>query len=295
MNTNSFTLIGGDLRQARLAAMLYNDGCQIFAFGFEKEPLAPGITICPDLDTAIRSAKNIILPLPMLLSDNSFNAPYANTVIDIERILRLTVPGQHILAGRVPNYVYKESLAKGIDITDYFQREELAVLNSISTAEGAIQIAMAETPITINGAKCLVIGYGRIGKLLAHYLKSLGADLSVSARSFSDLAWIQAFGYKSLNTTALDGNLSGFDIVLNTVPSRVLYTGLLAQLKKDCLCIDLASRPGGIDFQSASDMGIRTIWALSIPGKAAPVTSASYIKSTLYNILTEREGRESIE
>ena len=287
MNKLSFTVIGGDLRQARLAGMLLDDGHAVSCFGLEKEQLPLGITRCPDLKSAVTVAKNILLPLPVLLADNSLNAPYSNTEIDIEAIVSLVVPGQRILAGKIPNQLYKKCLAKGVDITDYFQREELAVLNSIPSAEGAIQIAMEEMPITLNNARCLVVGFGRIGKLLAHFLRGLGANLTVSARSFIDLAWVHAYGYQSINTTALDGRLDGFDVIFNTVPAQILGADLLAQLKPDCLCIDLASKPGGIDFHAASELCIRTIWALSIPGKVAPLTSALYIKSTLYNILSE--------
>ena len=43
----------------------------------------------------------------------------------------------------------------------------------------------------------------------------------------------------------------------------------------------------GVDFEKAKEMGIKTIWALSLPGKVAPVTAAGFIRDTVYNIIDE--------
>ena len=48
------------------------------------------------------------------------------------------------------------------------------------TAEGAIQLAMEELPITLHGARVLVIGYGRLGRVLADRLAGLKARVSVA-------------------------------------------------------------------------------------------------------------------
>jgi dipicolinate synthase subunit A len=168
----------------------------------------------------------------------------------------------------------------------------LAVLNAVATAEGAIQLAMEETAITICRAKVLVIGFGRIGKILAHRLKGLGAHVTVAARSYADFAWIRAYGYENANTLSLEGTLGRYDIVINTVPARVLGEERLRELSKDCLCMDLASKPGGMDFAAASKLGIKAIWALSLPGEVAPITSGSIIKEAIYNIIAEQEAQK---
>ena len=159
---------------------------------------------------------------------------------------------------------------------DYFAREELEIANAVPTVEGAIQIAMEELPTTLFGTRVLVLGFGRLGKLLAHRLKGLGANVTVAARSYGDLAWIQAYGCKSERMEQLDGWLGGYQLVINTV------------LRPDCLIIDLASKPGGVDFEGAAQLGVKVIWALSLPGKVAPVTSGKIIRDTIYHILGER-------
>lgn len=51
------------------------------------------------------------------------------------------------------------------------------IMNAVPTAEGAIQIAMEQTDVTLHGLPVLVIGHGRIGSLLARRLAALGAKV----------------------------------------------------------------------------------------------------------------------
>lgn len=117
--------------------------------------------------------------------------------------------------------------------------------NALPTAEGAIQIALEELPITLHAARVLVIGFGRVGKALAQRLDGLGAKVSVAARKWSDLAWAESCGYCGEQTEHLAGWLCGYDLVVNTVPAPVLGLTELSDLKPGCLVIDLASKPGG--------------------------------------------------
>ncbi len=171
---------------------------------------------------------------------------------------------------------------------DFLSRNDFAILNAIPTAEGAVQLAMEKTPQALRGRRALVIGYGRIGKLLAHALQGLGVRVAVAARKSEDFAWIRAMGCEELNTMQLQGKLSGFDLIFNTVPHLVLPYMRLVELKRDCLVIDLASKPGGVDFKAAEKLGLNVEWALSLPGKVAPESAAIYMRDTLYAILRER-------
>ena len=132
----------------------------------------------------------------------------------------------------------------------------------------------------------LIIGFGRIGKLTAHRLRGLCAEVSVSARSPADFVWIDAYGYNALDTHSLGGKLGAFDIVINTVPVPILDQSLLDELKPGTLCVDLASKPGGIAETSSET--IRVIRALGLPGEIAPVSSAGFIRDAIYNIISEK-------
>ena len=85
----------------------------------------------------------------------------------------------------------------------------------------------------------------------------------------------------------LAGWLCGYDLIVNTVPAQVLGRLELEDVKEDCLILDLASKPGGVDLRAAGELGLTVIWALSLPGKVAPVTAGAAIKSTIYNMLQE--------
>ena len=170
----------------------------------------------------------------------------------------------------------------------YFAREELAVANAVPTAEGAVQLAMEQMPVTIHGARVLITGFGRVGQAAARRFAALGARVSVAARRYEQLALAESEGYGAEQIGGLDGWLCGYDLVGPTpCPAPVLGETELKDLRPDCLIIDLASKPGGVDRKAADRLGRQVIWALSLPGKVAPVTAGGAIRSTIYNMLHE--------
>ena len=147
---------------------------------------------------------------------------------------------------------------------------------------------MEATDQTIHGSRCLVVGCGRIGKLLASRLRALGGVVSISARKYGDLAWCEACGCQSLRTEGLAGKLGAFDLIFNTVPTLILDAGLLQETGEDCVLLELASAPGGIDLAAAEAVGRRVICAPGLPGKVAPRNAAAAIRDSVYHILEER-------
>jgi dipicolinate synthase subunit A len=176
----------------------------------------------------------------------------------------------------------------GLTVIDYSDREDFAVMNAVATAEGAIEVAMEETDSTISSQKILILGMGRIAKVLIKQLSGFTGDITAAARKAKDIAWAGFFSGKGMSLSEVYEKLNEFDLIYNTIPAMVLNETKLARLKKNVLVIDLASKPGGIDFEAAKRLGIKTIHALSIPGKVAPVTSGRVIAQTIINILSER-------
>ncbi len=110
----------------------------------------------------------------------------------------------------------------------------------------------------------------------------------IAARKPSDLAWIRINGCEGIHISKIKDYADQADILFNTVPAMILDEEILSCLSRDCLVIDLASKPGGVDFDMAKNLRIKTIWALSLPGKVAPISAGAMIKETITNILTER-------
>ena len=168
------------------------------------------------------------------------------------------------------------------EVYDYSAKEEFAVANALLTAEGAVEIAMNEYEGTIFDSKCLVCGFGRIGKMLAKMLKSLNAQVTVSARNEVDFAYIEALGCKHINTNALK-SVKGYDLVFNTIP----VSDLLMNTDRNTIIIDLASLPGGVDFEAARRYKTDAVRALSLPGRTAPKAAGEIIRKTIFNIIKE--------
>lgn len=284
-----FTVAGGDSRFAILCGLLAADGHEVRAFAMERGKLAPTVHKASS-PGAVRDSDCLILPLPVTRGNGVLNAPLCADGHVVQELLDEAAPGTPVCGGLLDAETLELCHLRGLAPTDYFRREELIAANAVATAEGAIGLIMAETPMTLWRSRVLVVGYGRIGRTLAHRLSALGAKVTVSARNYGDLAWIEALGWEALDTRRLEGAVGDFDIVVNTVPAPVLGERVLAGLKPDALCLDLASKPGGVDLEAASSLGVRAIWALGLPGEAAPRTAGQAIKDAVYNILKE-QGR----
>lgn len=289
----NFTIVGGDLRIIKLAKMLSIDGNRVYIYGLEKaEELdeSENIIKCNKLQEAVGNSDIIIGPIPFSSNGEDINSPFSDVQISIRELMNF-INAKLLIAGSITPEVYKLANDEYIEIVDVMKREELAVLNTISTAEGAIQIAIENTNKIIHGSNILILGFGRIGKVLAKKLDGLSANVTCAARKDEDLAWIKTYGHKETNIKFLGENLSEYDIIINTVPNLILTEERLKYVKDECLLIDLASNPGGIDKKAAKDKKLKLICALALPGKVAPVTTAEFIKETVYNILKEMNNK----
>ena len=289
MKEKSFAVIGGDLRSIMLADLLVSKGYTVEIIGFSNLEYETLLTENPNMQAVIEKADIIIGPMPCSNDNESLNTPFHSERIWVNDVFKLMNNNQLFLAGHISDKIIHLSQVYDIHTIDYLKREELAVLNAVPTAEGAIQIAFEELSITLNSSNVLVLGFGRIGRLLAHMLHGIGAEVTVSARKHCDLAWIKSSGFKSIHTNKIDACLASMDVIFNTIPHIILDKRRLLQVRKDTLLIDLASKPGGIDIDAAKNIGLKTIWALSLPGKVAPLSAAQAILETITNILDEME------
>ncbi len=281
-----FLVAGGDLRQTYLAKSL-SANSKVYSIGLDKKITDKKIIPLNSLEDLKEKVNYVIMPLPVTNDGVNINMPFFDEKISLYSVIPYLDHNAVIFGGKVG----KESAIftyKGFEVIDYLEREELSVLNSVPTSEGAIQLAMEELPTTIYGMNVLITGFGRISKVMIKALIGLGAKVTITARKYSDIAWAKIYGCRAIHINDIEAFLPEFDLLYNTIPAVIFDEQRLALLKENCLVIDLASKPGGVDFETARELGIKTIWALSLPGKVAPITSGEIIAETIQNILSER-------
>ena len=281
----TFGIIGGDIRQIYLAEKFKRDGNNVLVCGIEKlKHKFPNIEFA-DLNTLIKESNYIIFPVPTTRDGKTVNLPFSDTIINLDDKLFSLLKNKVVFGGIISpliECVNKSSLI----LKDYCVCEDFMIQNAIPTVEAAIKIALNESVDTLYNSKCLVIGYGRIGKILSKNLKNMGAEVTVSARSIKDLTWAKANGFKTTNISRNSTELH-FDLVFNTVPTEILNFKTLRFLKNIKLIIDVASAPGGVDKPFAEQLGIKVISALGLPGKHFPKTAGEIISNVIYRIIKE--------
>ena len=286
---NNLAVIGGDLRIVKLVEMLANEGKTVYVIGLEKAENLKNIDnviFCETISKTVENSKIVIGPVPFTTNAKDVNTPFSDNQITIQELLS-NINSKTLIAGAFAENLYEIASSQNIELIDLMKREELAVLNTIATAEGAIELAISNTNKILHGSEVLILGFGRVGKVLARKLSGMEANVTCAARKDEDLAWIKAYGYNLTNINTLGENLSKYDIIMNTVPHMILDEKRLQYVNKESLLIDLASNPGGIDKKIVKEKNLKFVWALALPGKVAPITSAEFIKDTVNNILKD--------
>lgn len=287
--TMKFAVIGGDMRFVKLCEMLISDGNEVKTFALEKQNI-DNVEHCANAREAAGDADCVILPVPVCAREGVLNAPLSGQTHTIEKIFAAAGEGGLVCGGKISQETKALGKKYGVRLVDYLEREEMAVANAGLAAEGAVQIIMAETPVSLKKVKCLVLGFGRLGKLVCMKLAAMGAEVFAAARSCEARAWIKELGYTWVDIEKAGDSMGDMNVIVNTIPARVIQKEKLKSIPREAFCLDLASRPGGLDFAAASKMGKNIVWALSLPGAVAPVTSGEIIRDTVYNIIREEKA-----
>jgi len=274
-----FGILGGDLRYKILFDMLKKDGYQVCSY-------CNNFINCEnnDLDSLFDKTDVIIGPIP--LSKDNKNIFTNNCPIKIESFFSKMRKNniKILICGVISDKIRELAAKSGIRAFDFFESEAVAVMNAVPTAEGAIQIAMEESKRTIFNSKCIVFGYGRCGKFLAKDLKGLGAKVYVTFRNERDEAYIKANGYNGVHLYNVKNYIDEFDFIFNTIPASVIEKNIIKKAKQNCIIIDLAQAPGGVDFNFARASNIKAIYCPGLPGRVAPISAAEILKDFVLKI-----------
>ena len=269
--------IGGDKRITCLHDMIKNEGYDTKTYLTDCNDNSDQLPKCFEEEIIIGPVP-LVKPFPYL---NAKNGVRENIFEIIERMK----PGGIFAAGVIPDQLIRAASEREIAIFDYAESEEFQILNARLTAEGAVKIALDNGKRSLCDSHVLIIGYGRIGKALCNTLSGFHCKLTITARKTSDLSYITINGLDGLHTDDIHKVVGLFDIIINTVPAPVITKEVLDRVKSDVLIIDLASLPGGTDFDYAKSKGIKYDHALSIPGKFFFYSASSVIYKILHNIL----------
>ena len=276
MNDYSYLILGGDKRQLYLYDILKSKNKNV-----KKIFLA-------DNDDEYGFDENfkenvIILPIPSSIDGKNLYTPLIKKTVPLNSVTERISKDAVLFTGG-ENPLFTASKAK--KVVNLLSSETMTLKNALATSEAAISVIINNTSHTIFKSNILVIGYGRIGEIITDYLIGLNGKVSVCARK--DTARVKAAlsGAETFDFDMLDKFLPKFDVIINTVPALILDKSELQQINKNALVIDLASKPGGIDFEAAKDLKLNTIHALSLPGKYSPLSAAEYIYETIEHTLT---------
>ena len=280
-------IIGGDDRYLHVIKKLLAERVHITVVGYSDEVLTnfhiknKKIT---EVDFSLMDV--IILPVEGIDQEAKVHSHYLTEEIQLTATMFANTPAHcTIFTGTANNLLRKYTLEADRALIPLFERDDIAIANSIPTAEATLQIAMEETATTIHGSDVLIIGFGRVGKTIARLFHQVGANIIVAARKDGDMARIQEMTYRHIHIDHIQSKLANSDIIINTVPTPVLKQTELSIVQPTSIIIDIASKPGGTDFKTADKLGITAIHALGLPGKVAPTTSGNIIADVIITLL----------
>ena len=283
---NGILLIGGDKRQIVAENCMHQLGWKTSVCMVESQSMAKG-TVYTNWNLAARENRILVFPLPISKKGIYLNS---SDEIPLAHILDCIQTQSLVFGGKLSKDICSVLEQKELRYFDYYN-DEFQIRNALPTAEAAIGIALLESPRVLLGARSLVVGYGKIGKVLSQKLQLFGVNVTVGARKLTDLALAKNCGHAALSIAngIPDYILDNFDFIFNTVPVRLFGRKEMSSIKAETLFIELASFPYGIDIEMSKEYPFRTILAESLPGKYSPISAGEILAETVVQIL-EKEG-----
>lgn len=283
-----FAIIGGDLRQVYMANELIQKGYSVITYGLETLLLLSSCVCGNSLQEVMESSNNLITSIPFSMDGKTIKSQKTHPDLIIDSFFNLIKPRHKLYGGSFKKEVIHYFEENNIYYYDFMKHEETALYNSIATAEGAIAEAIINSNFNLHDSSCLILGYGRCGKTLAKKLQGLADNVDIAARSSVTLAKADAFGFGTIPLRNLEQKIGTYDIVFNTIPAIVLTDKLLDLTKPAIVIIDIASAPGGVDYEYAKKINRIAKLCLGLPGKFAPKSSATFLVNNMLSDLGKK-------
>ncbi|WP_033829177.1 dipicolinic acid synthetase subunit A [Bacillus andreraoultii] len=282
-------VIGGDARQIEVIRKLSELGAKISLIGYEQlDHSFTGAVKEKITEINFKEIDAIILPVAGTSTDGEVDTIFSNEqIILTEKILTETPLHCTVYSGITNEYLTKITTNANRKLVLLFDRNDVAIYNSIPTVEGILMLVIQNTDYTIHGSKTVVLGLGRNGLTISRVFSSLGAKVKVGARKAEHIARIEEMGLDSFYLEELEKNIKDADIIINTIPHLVVTAEVISKMPYHTLIIDIASKPGGTDFRYAEKRGIKAILTPSLPGIVAPKTAGQILANVLTELMVE--------
>jgi len=274
-----FLFLGGDKRTAFTAEALLAAGGTVLALGMDRARLPEGA----EKVTELCEADCYILPLPAESGKSGrLNAPFSDRELYAAELLEKLPEGAFVCGGRLSPELKLSAQKRGLRLVDLLTLPDLVTGNAAITAEGAVSLLMQRTDCAIFGESVLIIGFGRIGRLLCRKLSALGVSVHVMSVSPESRAMAAALGYVPHSPNEA---LPPLCAVINTAPAAVLTE--LSSLCSPCLVLELASAPGGFEPHEVTAHGHTYYAASGLPASYAPRTAGRLAAEAVLGIVKE--------
>ncbi|MFD2443572.1 dipicolinic acid synthetase subunit A [Bacillus sp. CGMCC 1.16607] len=280
-------VIGGDARQLEIIRKLTELDAKLSLVGFEQLDHAFTGAIKEKMNEVdFKEMDAIILPVPGTDLDGHVETIFSNEKVMLtEDILSKTPANCTIYTGISNSYLSGITSKTKRTLIKLFERDDVAIYNSIPTVEGTIMMAIQHTDFTIHSSKVTVLGLGRVGMSVARTFHALGAHIKVGARKSEHLARITEMALEPFHLDNLESEVRDVDILINTIPHMIVNAKVISKMPSHTLIIDLASKPGGTDFRYAEKRGIKALLAPGLPGIVAPKTAGQILANVLSQLL----------
>ncbi|RYD06791.1 hypothetical protein N752_02325 [Desulforamulus aquiferis] len=267
-------------------------GAHVKVVGLPVKHDPPQISLFESLEAAVEGVQAVILPVPGILEDGNIYCVYQDKPLMLSEALLVKLPpNAPIFAGFARPKLKEIVQRSNVRLITVLDLDEVAILNSIPSAEGAVQMAMDNTDITIHNSKSFVLGFGRTGASIARLLQGMGARVTVVSRDAAHRARAFEMGMETIDLKDLSDTISRAEIIFNTVPTMVLTNSILTKAMEDTVIIDVASPPGGTDFDAAKRLGIKALLAPGLPGRVAPKTAGQILSRVMPGLLVRELAR----
>ncbi|MFF2908612.1 dipicolinate synthase subunit DpsA [Paenibacillus sp. NPDC057934] len=281
--------LGGDARQLEVIRKCVEMDATVSVAGFDKwEAPCPGASLEQMSVTLLGNADVLVLPTVGCDDEGNISALFSSEPLKLLEEHVAALPAHcTVYTGMAKNYLRRLCTKHELKLIELLGRDDVAIYNSIPTAEGALVMAIQNTDFTIHGSRSMVLGIGRTGFTMARSLQGLGAKVKVGVRRQEHYARAEEMGWEPFMTDNLVAHVAESDLIFNTIPDMIITAQVLSRIPKHCLIVDLASAPGGCDFRYAEKRGIKALLAPGLPGIVAPRSAGIIMANALVQSISD--------